>query len=142
MGEREKLRGIQSSPRLSLVFTEREGDTIRSGENNETFNTDGFLRVRFRSMIALLMRFVADKGYECGREKCPRAKTKMKRPITEKKLASKIYFFNLTYWVILQAVKISTFNMDEICNGLIKKCNNVWQLSDLINSFHLYKFFF
>lgn len=93
MGKREKLRGIQSSPRLSLVFTEREGDTIRSGENNETYNTDGFLRVRFRSMIALLMRFVADKGYECGREKCPRAKTKSKRPITEKKLASKIYFF-------------------------------------------------
>lgn len=76
MREREKkLRGIQSSLRLSLVFTEREGDTIRSEENNETFNTDGFLRVRFSSMIALLMRFVADKGYKCGREKCPRAKT-------------------------------------------------------------------
>lgn len=96
--EREKkLRAIQSSPGLSLVFTEREGDTIRSGENNETFNTDGFLRVRFRSMIALLMRFVADKGYECGREKCPRAKTKIKRPITEKSWHPRFIFFNLTY---------------------------------------------
>lgn len=92
-GSKDWEREKKSSPRLSLVFTEREGDTIRSGENNKAFNTDGFLRVRFRSMIALLMRFVADKGYECGREKCPRAKTKSKRPITEKKLASKIYFF-------------------------------------------------
>lgn len=93
MGEREKLRGIQSSPRLSLVFTEREGDTIRSGENNETFNTDGFLRVRFRSMIALLMRFVADKGYECGREKCPRAKTKLKKTNHRKKAGIQDLFF-------------------------------------------------